>query len=173
MSAIESAPVAFRARMYARLRSFLSLNIRRSMATTTTATRVTPSGGGGSGGSRQHTLDDVTHEVDADGDSLIQDDDDDDDDNDEDAQHASRSVPTPPSAAPTIQPSGPICSYGPRLAYTYFATTATTTNGRGRPLPAAEQLNQMQRDIHFFTVDDQLVYLSFYQDSGPLNAACL
>lgn len=64
-----------------------------------------------------------------------------------------------------LLPSGPICSYGPRLAYTYFPS----------PAPAAEQLNAgTDHDrIHFFTVDDQLLYLSFFQDTGPLNAACL
>ncbi|SGY79777.1 BQ5605_C008g05219 [Microbotryum silenes-dioicae] len=61
------------------------------------------------------------------------------------------------------QPIGPICAYGPRLAYTYFNS----------PVPRAEALNAVQDDVHFFTVDDQLLYLSFFQDSGPLNAACL
>ncbi|KAK4052552.1 cell division control protein 14 [Microbotryomycetes sp. JL221] len=62
-----------------------------------------------------------------------------------------------------IKPSGPVCEYGPRLAYTYFS----------QPVPSQHVLNACQQDVHFFTVDDQLVYLSFYQDSGPLNAACL
>ncbi|SCZ98519.1 BZ3500_MvSof-1268-A1-R1_Chr7-1g09187 [Microbotryum saponariae] len=61
------------------------------------------------------------------------------------------------------QPIGAICAYGPRLAYTYFNS----------PVPRAEALNAVQDDVHFFTVDDQLLYLSFFQDSGPLNAACL
>lgn len=62
-----------------------------------------------------------------------------------------------------IPASGPVCEYGPRLAYTYFES----------PAPSATRLNDARQDVHFFTVDDQLVYLSFYQDSGPLNAACL
>ncbi|KAM0789116.1 hypothetical protein ACM66B_003171 [Microbotryomycetes sp. NB124-2] len=62
-----------------------------------------------------------------------------------------------------VRPSGPVCEYGPRLAFTYFT----------QPAPSQHDLNACQPDAHFFTVDDQLVYLSFYQDSGPLNAACL
>jgi hypothetical protein len=70
---------------------------------------------------------------------------------------------SPAAAEALLQPSGPICAYGTRLAYTYFPT----------PAPRAEVLNQLQQEVHFFSVDDQLVYLSFFQDSGPLNAACL
>lgn len=79
------------------------------------------------------------HPTDADGDSLL-------------------------SRPPALTPSGPICTYGPRLAYTFFPS----------PAPRPEQLNAVEDSmVHFFTVDDQLLYLSFFQDSGPLNAACL
>lgn len=67
------------------------------------------------------------------------------------------------SSSPSLTPSGPICTFGPRLAYTYFPS----------PSPRAELLNSSQQQVHFFTIDDQLLYLSFFQDSGPLNAACL
>lgn len=68
-------------------------------------------------------------------------------------------------------PRGPMCSYGPRLAYTYF----------DNPTPRPETLNRTNStdvddpnlNLHWFTIDDQLLYLSFFQDSGPLNAACL
>ncbi|GAA5845160.1 hypothetical protein JCM9279_005457 [Rhodotorula babjevae] len=88
-------------------------------------------------------------------------------------------------AADDLKPSGPICSFGPRLAYTYFA----------QPAPRAELLNALtpgapaaasvaaspegvaaavaDEGVHWFSVDDQLVYLSFYQDYGPLNVGCL
>lgn len=67
------------------------------------------------------------------------------------------------SPPPVLSPSGPICTYGPRLAYTFFPS----------PAPRPEHLNAVDANVHFFTVDDQLLYLSFFQDSGPLNAACL
>lgn len=94
--------------------------------------------------------------LDQDGDSILTD--------SEAAPLASTSALTNASPAEALlQPSGPICAYGSRLAYTYFPT----------PAPRAEVLNQLQQEVHFFSVDDQLVYLSFFQDSGPLNAACL
>ncbi|GAA5824045.1 hypothetical protein JCM3770_005137 [Rhodotorula araucariae] len=86
------------------------------------------------------------------------------------------------AAAGDLKPSGPICSFGPRLAFTYFAS----------PAPRAEVLNALtpgrpaatgavagvdpepaEEGVHWFSVDDQLVYLSFYQDHGPLNVGCL
>lgn len=67
------------------------------------------------------------------------------------------------SASGAPSPSGPVCAYGNRLAYTYFK----------QPAPPQDRLNELQDDIYFFTIDDQLLYLSFFQDSGPLNAACL
>ncbi|GAA5977913.1 hypothetical protein JCM5350_006264 [Sporobolomyces pararoseus] len=73
------------------------------------------------------------------------------------------------------EPSGPICAFGSRLGYTYFpspaphpdqlnkstTTTTTTTGGEGGV------------GDYWFTIDDQLVYLSFYQDYGPLNIGCV
>lgn len=100
--------------------------------------------------------------LDPDGDSVL---------NDSPSLSSSRSPALP-------APSGPFCTYGPRLAYTYFKS----------PAPRPEQLNagspgggggsggrvdEPQSENHWFTVDDQLLYLSFFQDSGPLNAACL
>lgn len=105
--------------------------------------------------------------VDDDGDSVLQDEED------------VTPVTVTNTSLMTMPVTGPVCNYGPRLAYTYFTTTSTTTTTtagtatRHASPPNAEQLNQSQDEIHFFTVDDQLVYLSFYQDSGPLNAACL
>ncbi len=85
-----------------------------------------------------------SHSEDGDGDSIIQDE--------------------PVIGSPVgYKPGGPICQFGNRLAYTYFA----------RPAPAAEVLNDGNEDEFWFTVDDQLLYLSFFQDSGPLNAGCL
>lgn len=47
--------------------------------------------------------------------------------------------------------------FGARLGY------VTIT---GAPPPETE-------DTYWFSIDTQLIYLSFYKDSGPLNAACL
>lgn len=44
----------------------------------------------------------------------------------------------------------------------YFATLS---NGR------KEARNT--QSIHFFTIDDELIYENFYNDFGPLNIACL
>lgn len=62
-----------------------------------------------------------------------------------------------------LKPAGPVCQFGNRLGFTYFP----------KPAPPAEQLNSGNEDEFWFTVDDQLLYLSFFQDSGPLNAGCL
>ncbi|SCV70956.1 BQ2448_3718 [Microbotryum intermedium] len=108
-----------------------------------------------------------TPSIDADGDSLISlptttttTHDIDDEDNEGVADPAGADAS---SSTSFVQPIGAICAYGPRLAYTYFDS----------PVPRADALNAVQDDVHFFTVDDQLLYLSFFQDSGPLNAACL
>lgn len=69
-------------------------------------------------------------------------------------------------------PAGPVLTFGPRLGYTYFA----------QPAPRAEALNALtpgregdggEEGIYWFSVDDQLLYLSFFQDYGPLNVGCL
>ncbi|KAH9813578.1 protein-tyrosine phosphatase-like protein [Melampsora americana] len=61
-------------------------------------------------------------------------------------------------------PIGPISSFGPRLAFTYFSN----------PIPDPNKLNaQTNSDTYWFTIDNLLVYLSFFQDTGPLNCACL
>jgi hypothetical protein len=83
--------------------------------------------------------------------------------------------PTASSSSASRQsplPAGPVLSFGPRLGYTYFA----------HPAPRAEVLNALtpgsegdggDEGIYWFTVDDQLQYLSFFQDYGPLNVGCL
>ncbi|KAG0144068.1 hypothetical protein CROQUDRAFT_80351 [Cronartium quercuum f. sp. fusiforme G11] len=61
-------------------------------------------------------------------------------------------------------PIGPICAFGPRLAFTYFSN----------PIPDPNKLNAIpSTDTYWFTIDNLLVYLSFFQDTGPLNCACL
>ena len=86
------------------------------------------------------------------------------------------SAPTPAlPPTPSLTPSGPICAFGSRLAFTYFPS----------PTPPQEQLNSLSTgllatgggdkdgSVYWFTIDDQLVYLSFFQDYGPLNIGCL
>lgn len=117
--------------------------------------------------------------VDMDGDSVIT------DDSPSPSQpqaSSSRATRTPP---PT--PNGPICSYGSRLGFTYFAAPAPMPDLLNAelpvyPTPALTEAGaaagaaggaSLPREVHWFTVDDQLLYLSFFMDSGPLNAACL
>lgn len=85
-----------------------------------------------------------SHSEDGDGDSILADE-----------------IPlgSPRGPTPCIAP----CLFGTRLAFTYFQ----------RPAPAADVLNYANEDELWFTVDEQLLYLSFFQDSGPLNAGCL
>ena len=70
-----------------------------------------------------------------------------------------------PSASQHFRPLVAVCEFGDRLGYTYF----------GKPLPAADALNAAYRhtDTHWFTVDHDLTYLSFFRDTGPLNVGCL
>ncbi|GAA5880411.1 hypothetical protein JCM8547_007896 [Rhodosporidiobolus lusitaniae] len=90
--------------------------------------------------------------------------------------------------AQELPPSGPICSFGSRLAYTYFpspAPRASVLNAitQGRPPADASRASgtaggghrgqEGEQGVHWFTIDDQLQYLSFFQDYGPLNVACL
>lgn len=87
-----------------------------------------------------------------------------------------------------VLPLGPICSYGNRLTFTYFNSTSSTSNSTPTPeylnsnyskfilgaIPnSSASGNNIIGGTHWFTIDDQLLYLSFFQDSGPLNAACL
>ncbi|BGP39466.1 cell division control protein 14 [Rhodotorula kratochvilovae] len=86
--------------------------------------------------------------------------------------------PAPAAGGDDLKPSGPICSFGPRLAFTYFASPAPRADllnalTPGRPagpgaVTGAED-EPAEEGVHWFSVDDQLVYLSFYQDYGPLN----
>ena len=99
-----------------------------------------------------------------------------------DSPSSSSRTPIKPTTS-SIPPSGPVCTYGSRLAFTYFpgralgedelnaadahahapspsTSTAATAGGGGG-------------GNHFFTIDHELVYLSFYKDSGPLNIACV
>ncbi|GAA6019976.1 hypothetical protein JCM11491_006729, partial [Sporobolomyces phaffii] len=90
-------------------------------------------------------------------------------------------------ATPT--PSGPICAFGSRLAYTYFPAPAPLPDqlNAARPAPPAPTASESSTSTspttapspsltggdYWFTIDDQLVYLSFFQDYGPLNIGCL
>jgi len=79
-----------------------------------------------------------------------------------------QSVPNPSTsstaaaATPRMRPSGPVCEFGERLAYTYFA----------KPVPTAAHLNSVhsQTNTFWLTVDDQLTYLSFFKDTGPVSS---
>ena len=88
-------------------------------------------------------------------------------------------VPTPAgrktttSSSNRVQPSGPICSFGPRLAYTYFKSPAPRSEILNSLTAAAESRDADPGSIYWFSIDDQLVYLSFFQDYGPLNVGCL
>ncbi|KAL8287200.1 hypothetical protein RQP46_003652 [Phenoliferia psychrophenolica] len=97
---------------------------------------------------------------------------------------ATDSCPAP--APPT--PNGPICSYGSRLGFTYFPSPAPLPDLLNEQVPVYPLASTAAaagvevgagggaaapREVHWFTVDDQLLYLSFFMDSGPLNAACL
>ncbi|KAK9897117.1 phosphatases II [Cystobasidium minutum MCA 4210] len=77
---------------------------------------------------------------------------------------AARVVSTSTTTA-NIRPSGPVCEFGERLGYTYFS----------KPVPTAEELNTAHKHTETFwlTVDNDLTYLSFFRDTGPLNVACL
>lgn len=44
-----------------------------------------------------------------------------------------------------------LCSYGQRLGFAYFGTS---------PAPDASVLNRNDHGMHFFTIDNALVYLS-------------
>jgi hypothetical protein len=52
-----------------------------------------------------------------------------------------------------------VLRYGDRLAFTYFKA----------PAPTPQQLNRQESDIFWLTVDHQLVYLSFFADTGPVS----
>lgn len=58
--------------------------------------------------------------------------------------------------------SGPpplvLCPYGQRLGFAYFTSS---------PTPDASQLNRNEHNIHFFTIDNALVYLSYVLGSLP------
>jgi len=75
------------------------------------------------------------------------------------------------STSSTIRtPSLPISQFGPRLGLTCFSN----------PIPDPLTLNSTHgfiqsnlQPVYWFTIDSLLIYLSFYQDTGPLNCACL
>lgn len=91
------------------------------------------------------------------------------------------------------EPTGPICAFGSRLAFTYFAHPAPhpdlLNSARASPDPSSSSSSSnhprtestdsltatatTKAGEYWFTIDDQLVYLSFFQDYGPLNIACL
>ncbi|GAA5967534.1 hypothetical protein JCM21900_001192 [Sporobolomyces salmonicolor] len=87
-------------------------------------------------------------------------------------------APPPRPTHAAVHPSGPVCSFGSRLAYTYFPSPAPRPDvlnalTPGRPATEGEPGSLAQPGVHWFTIDDQLVYLSFFQDYGPLNVGCL
>lgn len=75
------------------------------------------------------------------------------------SKHTSTSTSTSSSA--NIRPSGPVCEFGERLGYTYFS----------KPVPTAEELNTAHKHTETFwlTVDNDLTYLSFFRDTGPVS----
>ena len=76
-------------------------------------------------------------------------------------------------AAP-LPPHAPLCMFGARLAFTYFLSDTTpdpdVLNAQSSD-PTASADSQLAKDCFFFTTDSALVYLSFYQDWGPLNVS--
>jgi len=89
------------------------------------------------------------------------------------------------SSSKRPEPSGPICAFGSRLAFTYFKSPAphpdqlnnnssnTTTLSPGITSTGTTSGTGEGGGDFWFTIDDQLVYLSFFQDYGPLNIGCL
>ncbi|GAA5956529.1 hypothetical protein JCM3765_003473 [Sporobolomyces pararoseus] len=85
------------------------------------------------------------------------------------------------------EPSGPICAFGSRLGYTYFPSPAPHPDQLNQPLSSHSSTSTSTSTStatstetgvtgggdYWFTIDDQLVYLSFYQDYGPLNIGCV
>ncbi|RXW25851.1 hypothetical protein EST38_g67 [Candolleomyces aberdarensis] len=81
----------------------------------------------------------------------------------------------------------PLCSFSDRLYFTTFphpapspqvlnklaADPENTPTIRSRPHggPSASADDDQHALYYYFTIDDQLLYLSFYQDWGPLNLA--
>ncbi|KIM67838.1 hypothetical protein SCLCIDRAFT_1209972 [Scleroderma citrinum Foug A] len=79
----------------------------------------------------------------------------------------------------------PLCRFGDRLFFTTFPhpppsphalnnqSTDSATQPCVRSNPRAGQTASPDDDVtyYYFTVDDQLLYLSFFQDWGPLNIA--
>ena len=61
-----------------------------------------------------------------------------------------------------VRPVGPVCEFGDRLGYAYFA----------KPVPTPQQLNAAHKHSETFwiTVDNDLTYLSFFRDTGPVRA---
>lgn len=83
----------------------------------------------------------------------------------EDATITPATTSTRPSAtrlaSTNIHPAGPVCEYGDRLGYTYFS----------KPVPTADDLNTVNKHTQTFwlTVDNDLTYLSFFRDTGPVG----
>ena len=71
-------------------------------------------------------------------------------------------VPSTSAPMPNLHPAGPVCEFGDRLGYTYFA----------KPTPTAQQLNSAHKTTETFwlTVDNDLTYLSFFRDTGPVRS---
>ena len=73
-------------------------------------------------------------------------------------------VGTTSSHSANLRP-GPVCEFGDRLAYTYFK----------KPVPTEAQLNAAyaHTPTYWFTIDDDLTYLSFFKDTGPVSGLCI
>lgn len=73
----------------------------------------------------------------------------------------SKATSTSTSTASRTRPAGTVCEFGERLGYTYFA----------KPVPTAEELNSAHKHTETFwlTVDNDLTYLSFFRDTGPVS----
>ncbi|KAF4619727.1 hypothetical protein D9613_005420 [Agrocybe pediades] len=79
----------------------------------------------------------------------------------------------------------PLCHFGDRLYFTTFAHPSPSPlqlnqlaaeskfqpRVRGRPKAGSSTNPDDYASYYYFTIDDQLVYLSFFQDWGPLNLA--
>ncbi|THH18034.1 hypothetical protein EW146_g2891 [Bondarzewia mesenterica] len=78
----------------------------------------------------------------------------------------------------------PLCQFGERLYFTTFphpspreetlnelASQNNTPRIRGAPKSGPSVSPDDDAKYYYFTIDDQLVYMSFFQDWGPLNIA--
>ncbi|KAH9950025.1 tyrosine protein phosphatase [Amylocystis lapponica] len=67
----------------------------------------------------------------------------------------------------------PLCHFGGRLYFTTFPHPPPRSDVLNRLADDPDNIPQVRAKYYYFTIDDQLVYLSFFQDWGPLNLAML